>query len=183
MCIIAQKVIQLVKEQDSSLKFQASLGKILLQKRNYDEAIKPFQWILSKDETNLECICNIGHCHFMSKRAKEAEEAYIKSIRVSSFTGRSLDDPYVLQRLGSLYIQQGLYGEAQVIFEECYLKYQNSFSHLNYGITLIYNETNRNFQTALKYLSRANILNPYLGDIWGYIVYASLAVGLDIQAF
>lgn len=35
----------------------------------------------------------------------------------------------------------------------------------------------------MKYLSRANILNPYLGDIWGYIVYASLAVGLDIQAF
>jgi hypothetical protein len=26
-------------------------------------------------------------------------------------------------------------------------------------------------------------LNPYLGEIWGYIVYASLAVGLDIQAF
>jgi tetratricopeptide (TPR) repeat protein len=70
-----------------------------------------------------------------------------------------------------------------VVFDECYLKYQNSFSHLNYGITLIYNPTNRDFHAALKYLSRANILNPYLGDIWGYIVYASLAVGLDIQAF
>lgn len=87
MCIIAQKVIQLVKEQDCSLKFQASFGKILLQKRSYEEALKPFQWILSKSETNLECICNIGHCHFMLKRTKEAEEAYIKSIRVSSFTG------------------------------------------------------------------------------------------------
>jgi hypothetical protein len=26
-------------------------------------------------------------------------------------------------------------------------------------------------------------LNPYLGDIWGYIVYASLKEDLDIQAF
>jgi tetratricopeptide (TPR) repeat protein len=54
---------------------------------------------------------------------------------------------------------------------------------LNYGITLIYNEKNKDIHAALKYLSRANILNPYLADIWGYLVYASLAVGLDIQAF
>ena len=40
----------------------------------------------------------------MLKRVKEAEEAYIKSIRVSSFTGQALEDQYVLQRLGSLYI-------------------------------------------------------------------------------
>ncbi len=82
-------------------------------------------------------------------------------------------------------MQQGLYGEAQVIFEECYLKYQNSFSHLNYGITLIYNEKEggKDLHSALKYLARANTLNPYLADIWGYLIYASLAVGLDIQAF
>jgi tetratricopeptide (TPR) repeat protein len=33
-----------------------------------------------------------------------------------------------------------------VIFEECQAKYQNSFSLLNYGITLIYDETKRNFE-------------------------------------
>jgi hypothetical protein len=32
----------------------------------------------------------------MLKRTKEAEEAYIKAIRVSSFTGQPLEDPYVL---------------------------------------------------------------------------------------
>lgn len=176
-------MIHLVKEQDGNLSFQNSLGKIMLQKKAYDDALKCFQWILSKDETNLECIANIGHCQFMLKRTKEAEEAYIKAIRIASFTGQALEDSYVLQRLGSLYIQQGLYGEAKVIFEECYLKYQNSFSHLNYGITLIYNEKSRDMNAALKYLGRANILNPYLADIWGYLVYASLAVGLDIQAF
>ena len=71
-----------------------------------------------------------------------------------------------------------------VIFGECYLKYQNSFSYLNYGITQIYYHINyRDCHVGLKYLSRANILNPYLGDIWGYIVYASLKEDLDIQAF
>ena len=164
----------------------------MLQKKAYDEALKCFQWILgnkdasgSENSTNLECICNIGHCNFLLKRNKEAEEAYIKAVRVASFTGQTLEDSYVLQRLGSLYVQQGLYGEAQVIFEECYLKYQNSFSHLNYGVTLIYNEKEggKDLHSALKYLARANTLNPYLADIWGYLVYASLAVGLDIQAF
>jgi tetratricopeptide (TPR) repeat protein len=94
----------LVKEQDGNLKFQGLLSKILMQKRSYEEALKPLQYILSKDETNMECICNIAHCHFWLKRTKEAEEAYIKSIRVSSFTGQRLEDPYVRQRLGSLYI-------------------------------------------------------------------------------
>ncbi len=70
-----------------------------------------------------------------------------------------------------------------MIFEECISKYQNSFSYFNYGITLIYDETKRNFEAALGYLTKANQLNPYLPDIWGYIVYASLALGLEIQAF
>jgi hypothetical protein len=32
----------------------------------------------------------------MMKRFKDAEDSYIKAIRVSSFTGQDLDDPYVL---------------------------------------------------------------------------------------
>jgi tetratricopeptide (TPR) repeat protein len=67
-----------------------------------------------------------------------------------------------------------------VIFEECQAKYQNSFSLLNYGITLIYDETKRNFESALGYLTKANLLNPYNSEIWGYLMYASLALGLDI---
>ena len=145
MSVLAQRVINMVKDQES-VTFQQTLGSILLSKRSYDEALKPFQWILSKQDTNLQCICNIGHCHFLTKRFKEAEETYIKAIRVSSFTGQDLDDPYVLQRLGSIYVSQKQYGEASVIFEECQAKYQNSFSLLNYGITLIYDETKRNFE-------------------------------------
>jgi hypothetical protein len=88
----------------------------------------------------------------MQKRLKEAEDSYIKVIRVASFTGQTLEDSYVLQRLGSIYVQNKQYSEASVIFEECYMKYQNSFSHLNYGITLIYDETKRNFDLALTFL-------------------------------
>ena len=73
MCVLAQRVINMVKDQDS-IDFQKTLGSILMQKRAYDEALKPFQWILTKQETNLDCICNIGHCHFLTKRFKEAEE-------------------------------------------------------------------------------------------------------------
>ena len=95
----------MVKNQES-VDFQYHLGSILMQKRAYDEAIKPFQWVLTKEDTNLECICNIGHCHFLSKRFKEAEETYIKAIRVSTFAGKYMHDQYVLQRLGSIYISQ-----------------------------------------------------------------------------
>jgi hypothetical protein len=70
-----------------------------------------------------------------------------------------------------------------VIFSECVLKYHNSFSLLNYGVTCIYDEKVRDYEGAIRYLSRANQLNPYKGNIWGYIVYASLMIGADIQAF
>ena len=63
------------------------------------------------------------------------------------------------------------------------MKYQNSFSLLNYGVTCIMDPKTQDFEGALKYLSRANQLNPYNGNIWGYIVYASLHIGAEVQAF
>lgn len=63
------------------------------------------------------------------------------------------------------------------------MKYpNNSFSLLNYGITIIYAK-NPDFSEALKYLSRANMLNPYNADVWGYLVFASLKTTQLIQAF
>jgi tetratricopeptide (TPR) repeat protein len=59
----------------------------MLTKKNYEDAIKSYQWILTKDESNLACICGIGHCNFLLKRFKEAEESYIKALRVASFSG------------------------------------------------------------------------------------------------
>ena len=67
-----------------------------------------------------------------------------------------------------------------MIFEECYVKYENSYSLPNYGITLIYNG---HHEQAGRYLARANQLNPYNADIWGYLVYASLETGQLVQAF
>lgn len=62
------------------------------------------------------------------------------------------------------------------------MKYQNSFSLLNYGITLIYAKK-PDHQGAIGFLTRANQLNPYNAEIWGYLVYSSLAIGQTIQAF
>ena len=74
--------------------------------QKYEEALKCYNWILSKDETNLACICNIGHCNFLLKKYQEAEEAYIRAVRVSSFSGKELQDSLVLQRLGAIYVHQ-----------------------------------------------------------------------------
>ena len=52
----------------------------------------------------------------MLKRFKEAEEGYVRALRIASFTGQPLGDELVLQRLGSIYMQQGLYSEASVVF-------------------------------------------------------------------
>jgi tetratricopeptide (TPR) repeat protein len=88
---------------------------------------------------------------------KDAENCYVQALRISSFSGRPLEDPLVLLRMGSLYNAQKLYGEAAVIFEECFIKFpNNSFSLLNYGVTLIYNNKQPNYESAVKYLSRAN---------------------------
>jgi len=89
----------------------------------YEDALKAFQWILQKDEQNLPCICSIGHCQFLAGRLPEAEQAYIRALRVASFSGQNLEDPLVLQRLGSIYVQQQQYEEASVIFEQCIGKY------------------------------------------------------------
>ena len=60
---------------------------INFQKRNFEEALKSYNWLFSKDETNLNSICKVGHCYFMLKKFAQAEESYIKAIRVASFSG------------------------------------------------------------------------------------------------
>jgi predicted Zn-dependent protease len=75
-----------------------------------------------------------------------------------------------------------MYEEAHVIFEDSYSRYENSFTLLNYGITLIFSKK-PDYQIALSILSRANLLNPYNPDIWGYLVISSLHLEKVLQAF
>ena len=171
----------MVKDQESRA-LQQALGETSVRMQRYDEALRSFQWILQRDEQDLPCICSVGHCHFLAGRLPEAEQAYIRALRVASFSGQTLEDPLVLQRLGSIYVQQQQYEEAAVIFEQCIGKYQNSFCLLNYGITCLF-KGKPDLEAAKAYLTRANQLNPYNADVWTYLVFACLRTGAFIQAF
>lgn len=115
---LGQRFLGMIKDQES-LALQQALGETSMSMQRYEEALKSFEWILQKDESSLACICSIGHCHFLAGRLPDAEKAYIQALRVASFSGQALEDPLVLQRLGSIYVQQQLYEEAAVIFEQC----------------------------------------------------------------
>lgn len=178
---LGQRFLGMIKDQES-LSLQQAMGETSMSMGRYEDALKAFQWILQKDEQNLPCICSIGHCHFLAGRLPEAEQAYIRALRVASFSGQNLEDPLVLQRLGSIYVQQQQYEEASVIFEQCIGKYQNSFCLLNYGITCLF-KAKPDLEAAVAYLTRANQLNPYNADVWSYLVFACLRTEASIQAF
>ena len=72
------------------------MGRLLLDKRNFEDALKAFSWIYEQNDTHLPTICAIGHCHFTLKQRQEAEAFYVKAMRIAGFSGQPLEDPLVL---------------------------------------------------------------------------------------
>jgi Flp pilus assembly protein TadD len=57
-----------------------------MQKKSFEEAIQPFTQILVLEPTNINSLEKLGHCYYFSGRDKEAEESYIRAIRISNLT-------------------------------------------------------------------------------------------------
>jgi hypothetical protein len=52
------------------------------------------------------------------KRWNEAETTYLKAVKISNFSGVKIEDPYLLDRLGTVYLQDERFELASQIFDE-----------------------------------------------------------------
>ena len=110
-----------------------------MQRKRYEEALSQFRQILEKDKANLKTLVNMGHCLFFLKRWEEAEATYLKAVRISNFSGVKIEDAYLLDRLGTVYLQDERLVLAQQIFDEV-LTQPNYSSYAVYSDAITYVE-------------------------------------------
>jgi tetratricopeptide (TPR) repeat protein len=94
---------------------QALLGWALMHQEKYDEALKVFQNVLSKQPDNSLARINIGYISFKKKSFPEAIEHLSRAIRLDNDRKATL---YAHFYLGLVYLERDMFEDAQTFFEK-----------------------------------------------------------------
>jgi tetratricopeptide (TPR) repeat protein len=94
---------------------QALLGWALMHQEKYDEALKVFQAVLSKQPDNSLARINIGYISFKKKAFPEAIEHLSRAIRLDNDRKATL---YAHFYLGLIYLERDMFEDAQTFFEK-----------------------------------------------------------------
>ena len=94
---------------------QALLGWALMHQEKYDEALKVFQNVLSKQPDNSLARINIGYISFKKKSFPEAIEHLSRAIRIDNDRKATL---YAHFYLGLVYLERDMFEDAQTFFEK-----------------------------------------------------------------
>ena len=94
---------------------QALLGWALMHQEKYDEALRVFQAVLSKQPDNSLARINIGYISFKKKSFAEAIEHLSRAIRIDNDRKATL---YAHFYLGLIYLERDMFEDAQTFFEK-----------------------------------------------------------------
>jgi tetratricopeptide (TPR) repeat protein len=94
---------------------QALLGWSLMHQEKYDEALKVFQGVLTKQPDNSLARINIGYISFKKKNFPEAIEHLSRAIRLDNDRKATL---YAHFYLGLVYLERDMFEDAQTFFEK-----------------------------------------------------------------
>jgi tetratricopeptide (TPR) repeat protein len=94
---------------------QALLGWALMHQEKYDEALKVFQGVLTKQPDNSLARINIGYISFKKKSFPEAIEHLSRAIRIDNDRKATL---YAHFYLGLVYLERDMFEDAQTFFEK-----------------------------------------------------------------
>jgi tetratricopeptide (TPR) repeat protein len=94
---------------------QALLGWALMHQEKYDEALRVFQAVLSKQPDNSLARINIGYISFKKKSFADAIEHLSRAIRLDNDRKATL---YAHFYLGLVYLERDMFEDAQTFFEK-----------------------------------------------------------------
>ena len=119
----------------------------------------------------VESYINCGHEFLNLKSNQEALNQYLKAIRIANLSGQELSDPLLFQKAGQIYISQGKWEDARVMFMMCAEQYQTSFSYFNLGVAS-YNLGS--YDEAERVLGLVNYMDSSNTLTWAYLTLALL---------
>jgi tetratricopeptide (TPR) repeat protein len=138
---------------------QALLGWALMHQEKYDEALKLFQNVLSKQPDNSLARINIGYISFKKKVFPDAIEHLSRAIRLDNDRKATL---YAHFYLGLVYLERDMFEDAQTFFEKTIVLGPNLIeAYYELGRAFWFNGQQDEATGAWKRGVEANKFNPW----------------------
>src|SRR6476661_1291364 len=137
----------------------ALLGWALMHQEKYDEALRVFQAVLSKQPDNSLARINIGYISFKKKSFADAIEHLSRAIRLDNDRKATL---YAHFYLGLVYLERDMFEDAQTFFEKTIALGPNPIeAYYELGRAYWYNGQRKEAMQAWRDGFAANKFNPW----------------------